>query len=397
VTWTFQLAARDGQPLGELRNATSRSLNFPLNRTPRLTFSVDAAHPHATKFLDTDLILVKAYDDTTGEKTLRFCGPVTGYQKVRNSDGGKLAVVCAGVQWRLDRRLLGQSPTGTTFGTSSVTRLDRGEMMGRAIDALNSGENINIFTQADDTGIRRGTITPSSTTFVSDWRYKPSSEAFVELASTLDGPDWEIVPVEPAHDATGVQIGALNVSAAIGSLKPNAVFEFGTGRYNVAEWNDIGDATTIADRAVNLPPGFPDNATDDVVAWQDDVQRAARGLYEVVVSSDVQTADLRTKLVQSTVAVRGRPRRVIAFSPVAEDSSLPIEQRRVPRLFTDYIVGDTIPFRAVEHFPVYDVGGTVVDTVGHKTADELMRVFGATIDLDDNGTASTTLVLQNDL
>jgi hypothetical protein len=408
--WTLVLTNRNGAPLGELRNASNRSLRFPLNRTPTVSFQIDAAHPFAPWFLDVDKVLLKAYDDSTGSRVLRFYGPVVGYEKTRNAQGGTMTVTAAGVQWRLDHRLVGKSDAtlaGATYGTTSLSLLDRGEIMGRTIDALNTGDSVNIFTFTADTGIRRGTIAASSSTYVGPWRYKPAGEVFAELSGTLDGPDWEVAPTEPVNDGVGVlaggftvgvgvQIGALNVAAAIGSPQPNVAFEFGTGQYNVAEWKDIGDANTLANGAINLSSGFPDNATQGIVASSDTVSMADRGVYETVVAADLVTDDLRTKLVQEHVRIRKVPRRIVQFSPIAEDSAASIQNRRVPCLFADYIVGDTIRFRAVERFPVFDTAGTVVSTAAIPTVDLLMRVFAAEISLDDNGVASTSLTLQQD-
>jgi hypothetical protein len=340
--------------------------------------------------------MLKAYDSSSGSKVLRFLGPIVGYDKTRNEAGGTIAFTAAGIQWRLDRRRIGKATAGATFGTSSLSLLDRGEMMGRIVDALNSGEATNIFTDAADTGIRRGTITASSSTFVGPWRYKVASEANSDLSGTLDGPDYQVRPVEPATDAIGVQLGALDVMAAIGQLQANVAFEFGGGKANVAEWHDVGDASTLCNRAISLPSGYPDNANDVPIQWDDSAAITDRGLYEDVIPGDVITSDLRTKLVQDAVRVRKIPRRVIAFTPVAEDASLSIDQRRLPRLFVDYSPGDTIRFRATETFPVRDTSGTVIGVTSVQTVDVLMRVFVAQVDIDDGGVATTSLALQSD-
>lgn len=394
--WTLVLTDRAGNSLGELRNASGRSLRFPLNRTPTLTFTVRADHPFAASFTDLDKVLVKAYDDSTGTKTLRFYGPVVGRDKTRNAQDGVIPISAAGVQWRLDRRLIGQNINGATFGTTSLSTLDRGEIMGRTIDALNAGESTNIWTIAGDTGIRRGTITASSSTYVTDQRYTTAGTFLAGLSATLDGPDWQIRPTEPVTDAQGVQIGLLDVSAAIGTSQPNVAFKFGGNDGNVAEWKDTGDATGLCNRAVNLPSGWPDTATQAVQTWQDAPSIADRGLYEAVIPGELQSDDLRLKLIQENVRVRKVPKRVIAFTPVAEDSSAPIEQRRVPRPFADYNVGDVVRFRATERYPVTDVLGTVIDYLQSPTVDVLVRVFAIQIDLDDNGVASTTVALQDD-
>ena len=394
--WSFVLTDRQGNSLGELRNATGRSIRFPLNRTPTFNFAIQADNPFATSLVNLDKILVKAYDDSTGSKTLRFYGPVVGRDKTRNASGGVLPISAAGVQWRLDRRLIGQNILGATFGTTSLSLLDRGEIMGRTIDALNAGESTNIWTVAGDTGIRRGTITASSSTYVTDQRYVAAGTFLAGLSASLDGPDWQIRPTEPVMDAQGVQIGLLDVSAAIGTSQPNVAFEYGTGQRNVAEWKDTGDATGLCNRAINIPSGWPDTATQQPLVWSDAAAIADRGLYEAAIPGELQSDDLRLKLIQENVRVRKVPKRIIAFTPVAEDSSAPIEQRRVPRPFADYNVGDVVRFRAIERFPVTDTLGTVLTYSESPTVDLLLRVFAIQIDLDDNGVAQTTVALQDD-
>jgi hypothetical protein len=174
------------------------------------------------------------------------------------------------------------------------------------------------------------------------------------------------------------------------------VFAFGTPPNNVSEWNDVGDSSSLANRAISLPTGFPDNATSSFISWLDDPSIATRGLHETVVTADLVTDDLRTKLVQENVRVRKTPRRVISFTPVAEDSTASIDQRRGQRLFVDFNVGDVIPFRAVERFDVTDTSGMVIGQNEVPTVDLLMRVFAAELVIDDQGVAQPTLTLIND-
>lgn len=396
--WSFVLTDRAGNPLGELRNATTRSLRFPLNKTPTFNFTIQADNPFATALVDLDKILVKAYDDSTGTKVLRFYGPAVGRDKTRNASGGTIPISAAGAQWRLDRRLIGQNIAGATFGSTSLAPVDRGEIMGRTIDALNQGEITNIWTIAGDTGIRRGTIVASSNTYVTDQRYVAAGGFLAGLSATLDGPDYVFRPTEPIVDSVGVQIAALDVAPAIGANQPNVAFKFGGPDGNVAEWKDTGDATGLCNRGVNLPSGFPDTAsTQSPIIWQDTASTADRGvLYEAVIPGELQSDDLRLKLVQENVRVRKVPKRVIAFTPVAEDPSAPIATRRVPRPFADYNVGDTVVFRAIEVFPVTDTSGTVIAYGEVKTVDLLVRVFAIQIDLDDNGVAQTAVALIDD-
>jgi hypothetical protein len=361
-----------------------------------MTGRIDTNHPLAQRILDGDLTILSGYDLTVQAEPL-FQGPIVGYQKTRNAQGGQIQFTAAGAGWYLSHRLIGQSNAGATFGTTALSLLDRGEIIGRIVDACNNGEAVNVFAPlGNNTTIRRGTITASSNTYVSGWTYKNAWEAITDLSSTLDGPDIRVRPVEPFTDATGVVLGLIDVVPAIGSTQPNAVFAFGTAPYNVSEWTDVGDSSTLANRAVNLPSGFPDNATDQPVVWPATWIDDGRGLHETVVAADLVTADLRLKLVQEHVRVRKTPRRVISFTPTAEDSTASIDQRRGQRLFVDFNVGDTIPFRAVERFDVTDASGMVVGQNEVSTVDLLMRVFAAELAIDDQGVAQPTLTLQFD-
>jgi hypothetical protein len=189
----------------------------------------------------------------------------------------------------------------------------------------------------------------------------------------------------------------LDVAPAIGTTQPNVAFKFGGPDGNVAEWKDTGDATGLCNRGVNIPSGWPDTATQQPIVWQDTAATTDRGvLYEAVIPGELQSDDLRLKLVQENVRVRKVPKRIIAFTPVAEDPSAPIETRRVPRPFADYNVGDVVHFRAIERFPVLAVDGTVQGYTETPTVDLLVRVFAIQIDLDDAGVAQTAVALQDD-
>lgn len=395
MAWSFIVRNRAGSALGELRNVHDRNIRFPWLKTPTMTGRIDANHPLAQRITDGDLTILSGYDQTI-QATPMFQGPVIGYQRTRNAQGGQITFTAAGAGWYLDHRLIGKSNAGATFGTTSLSLLDRGELIGRTIDACNAGDATNIFTDSGNTTIRRGTITASSSTYVSDARYKVASELISDLSATLDGPDIQVRFVEPFTDATGLVLGLMDVAPALGTVQPNVVFAFGTPPYSVVEWNDVGDSNTLANRAVNLPSGFPDNATAQPITWDDAPSIAARGLYETVVAADLVTDTLRTTLVQEHVRIRKVPRRIISVTPAAEDSTAPASERRVPRYGLDYRGGDVVTFRAVERFDVTDTSGTVIGQSEVATADLLVRVFAAELAIDDNGVAAVTPTLQYD-
>lgn len=381
-----------GVPLGELRQATGRHLRFPLCRIPTFAFTVQTDNPRAADCMNLDRTLVKVYDDFSGVKTLRMLGPIVAAEKVRGPNGGSIACTAAGVGWRLGHRLIGKSAVGATMGTSNLGLSYRGEIVGRMLDALNDGEAINVFTDKGDTGIRRGSIENTTLDYVGPWRYKPADEVIGEMSAGLDGFDWEIAPTEPVADSRGVQLGVLNIAAAIGTLKPDVIWEAGTGRKNVDTWRDVNDAGTLCNRGVNLPPGYPDNATQQPIELSDDPSIAARGLHEAVIPGDLVVDPLRSKLVQDHVRIRRVPRRIITFDPIAEDQPPAGQPRRVPRFGVDFVVGDIMPFRAVELVQLIDtVTGAVVAYQETKTVDALFRAFVVDLDIGDDEVVKPSL------
>lgn len=345
MTWTTVLADRaTGQSIGELRDVTARRWKRVLNRPVTVSWTARADNALAAQMLELDLVLAKFYEDSTGDDVLRFIGPQVSFEKARDSSGGTIAVVGQDAFWRLGHRLIGQSAAGSSFGTV-LAPIDKGSIAAQVLAEANANF---------DTGIRLGTVLASSTGY-GTYTYKEADQIIAELSATLGGFDWNLVPVEPAADALGLQIGRLDIGPAIGTVLPDIVWEFGTGKANVASFRDVGDATALCNRAFNLPSGFPDTTTapSTVLVSQDNASIVERGLHEALVSADLLVDVLRRALIDEHVAVRKRPRRVITFQPIAEEPTGTTDgTRRVPRLFADYDVGDIVRFRAVERVTI---------------------------------------------
>jgi hypothetical protein len=204
--------------------------------------------------------------------------------------------------------------------------------------------------------------------------------------------------VEPTADALGVQLAALDVAPAIGSLRRDAVFEYGAGRRNVPSFKDVGDSGILANDAWHLPAGYPDTAAGIPLEATDSASIAARGLHETVVAANVTTDPLRTQLLADHVAVRKQPRRTITFDVIRDPDPVgtPVTQRRVPRPFIDYDVGDVVPFRAVELVELRDSSGTVIGQTPTTTVDALFRVWAMEIAPDALAGEKVSLTLQED-
>lgn len=394
--WLLVATDRAGTSLGEVRQAEGRGFRKSLNRGRSLRGTIRATNSLAGNITAGDTTLIKAYDDRSGVKLLRHNGPVSGSNKSVDERGaGKIAWTSADPSWRLLTRLIGKSLTGASFGTA-VALVDRGAVMQQIINALNRGDAGPIYTAKDDTGIRapNSGITVSGQNYFGPWRWYPAASAFAQLASGIDSPDWELMPTEPTPDADGVQIASLRVAPSIGQIRQDAVFEFGAGRKNVKSFEIVSDPGIVANDVAHLPSGFPDNATQAVIEQTDAASIALRGLHEDALTEEVLTDALRTALVQDHLAIRRQPRRTIQFTLVrdVQPYDMPLADRRVPRPFADYDVGDVVPFRATELVEVYDAAnGKVAGYVESKTVDAYFRVFTMDIAINDDDSEDVTL------
>jgi hypothetical protein len=386
VTWVPVLTDRVGNPLGELHDIDGRTLRRSLSRPATSAWTMRATHPLARYCLDCDLTRVKWYERLGGIDSLRFHGPIASYEKTRDANGGSLALTAADpFAVTLPKRLLGVGAQGASYATALAPE-PRGDIAAAMLADANA---------RGDTGLRIGTVEPTPDGYAGPYFFAPADQAISDLSTGFGVFDWWVQPTEATPDALGVGIGLLNIYTAKGATLDDVVFEFGTGKKNVESWRDVGDATGNANRVYGLPPGYPDNATQAVVSQQDAASIDERGLYEVAISTDFQVDALRQSLVDEHVAVRKRPRRVITFQPVAQDpDDTPLADRRVPRAFTDYDIGDVVHFRAREAFPQIDPStGQVLGMVAVTTVDDLFRVFVIDLSIDASGQAKATVTL----
>jgi hypothetical protein len=403
--WDIIVCDRQGNNLGEVLFATSRVFHFPLRGNSTASFTIDATHPLAPIVARVGSVLVKVYEQSTGARKIRFCGPVTQAERVWENGRGSVAVVASGPLWTLERRYVGENTPGATFGTSATVSLDRGELLARMIEALNGlqDNNATIIAASGDTGIRRGNISSSSSmTVTPPWIFRKASDVVAEVTASLDAPDWEIEPIEPTPDAVGLAIGRLNVAPIIGDDAPQAAWEFGTGRHNVGTFREAITADGIAQRIVVPPPGFPSGSPGEAIAYNETTEATTQslndyGLLESVVDSGIDSWDMRRVLAAQHGTVRARPKRVITFTPVSEDQAVAESDRRVPRLFADYKPGDFVPFRAVTPIEVIDEDGNILDYGVSPYLDVVTRVYSATVSISDVGVVSTELQVVSDV
>jgi hypothetical protein len=212
------------------------------------------------------------------------------------------------------------------------------------------------------------------------------------IARTFDNPfqalytgpqsfDFEIAPQEPAADTVPYPgnlpvIGNLNVQTQIGTVKPNAIFEYGSGSRSAKKYTRITNREGMTNQAYVLPPGFPDNSDIRISTNWTSIETDNRGALVEVIPSDVSDSQLRQALADAHQRIRGVPRQVITFEPTSTG----------PQFGTDYIVGDFVTGRAT----------VTVNGVKSTRFSATFRVYGVEITVDEEGRAETipTLVVE---
>lgn len=365
--WNFVLGDLvDGAPIGELGNAFERKLRHAFNaRLKTASTRIRLDNRYAADVM-TGATLLKVYEDDD----LRFVGVQQTAEEVAEGDGASIAASWADPYARLQARNLGQSAAGYVDGTALAPK-DKTALVANMLDAANASAY---------TGIDRGTITNVGTSsFVEYTPYKPAAEGIAEVVNNLDGPDVEVVPVEPVAVAAGLRLALMNVVPVVGQHRPDAVFEYGHGRRNVASYRRSIDLSAMLNRGFVLPSSQAPDAA--VLSSSDATSQATYGVYEGVVPTDLVSDDLRQRLVDEHVRVRKAPRQQITFAPTRNDPSLP---GRVPQYGVDFFLGDTVPFRAVD--PVSE----------EVRVDGVLRVYAVDWDIDENGTGIPSFTLTQD-
>jgi len=367
MAFVYVLTNLAGIARSELPGAFGKRVGLTLSSIATAGVTVRGDHPDADFLLECDSLLKVYETDVPGRTTplLHFHGRQVAAEEAADAGGTgpTVAATFADPGWLLTRRLIGKTAGGYSRGTA-LAPIARGTIITELLAATNAEGN---------TGTRIGTVGATAATSVAGWFYKPLLEAIAELCATLDGPDWRIRPIE--YDAGS--FGELDVTDPIGQNRPDAIFEYGDGLFNVRSYKRPVTLEGAANRLYSIPPGGPDNATQAVLTEENAASQAIRGILEATLATDLQVEELRRRLAQHHVAIRQGPRQVISFDPVRGLDG------RVPRVGVDFNVGDTITFRAsVER------DGTIA-----RRINALFRVYGVELAVDTEGAATPTLTV----
>ena len=375
--WDWILADLDGTRLGELTRASQRTWDRNLNAPATCKFQIRMDDPQANLVLFEDLLLL-VYKD----RYLRFVGDVTSAEESHSGQGyGTVVATATDALWRLDHRLLGKDFSGLggySDGTALVP-LMKAFIARRAVERVQGAVGTN-YDAGGDAGIRFYPFQyESSVGFVGPLFFKSTLELLMEMGATLDGYDFTLDPVPPTADSQGTAIGWLKISDALGQERPEAIFEYGSGRYNVLSYQRQIDRAGLANVAYNLPTNWPASvaapeagvpAASVVYSFnQDSID--ARTRHETLVQDDLGAGSdvMRQQLVDLHISLRKQPRQIITFSPGLD----------APKFGEDFDIGDIVTFRA---------------RVGRQVrVNALFRVYGVGVALGEEGQEVQTLTV----
>lgn len=352
-------------------NASQKQYSYHLNAGRQAQFTINIDNPVANFLLNSDS-LIKVYRQTKVSKTweLLMVGDTIHAEESGQGDLGLLTVVAADPWWRLQRRLIGMDVNGigqgVGFTAGSPTGLvDIGAIIMFILGSLNTAFN---------TGISAGTYATSTTSYLGPVYAQNAGDIIQQLCNTLGGPDFAIIPNEPTGGAMpATTIGTLNVYNPLGSIFNNTVFEYGTGQRNTATYDRILSKDGLANYLFSPPQGFPDVPAlgDTMVSAIDLTSVGAIGLYEDIVQGDVISQPLRQELCNEYLAIRGRARQQITFTPTVD---CPLDYG------VDYDTGDVVVARAFVPGSGYRYNGYA-------------RIYGVDIAVDDNDAETPALTL----
>jgi hypothetical protein len=364
ANWRFVLTNQQFVPVGEILNADERQVSILLNKLDTASFKMRLDNPLV------DLIAANASGYIKGYRNgvLRFYGPIISGEEVGDSTTASFVVNSASPGWIFTKRYIGKSSTGNA--TYATVATDRGQIVGGFLDALNL---------EDDTHIQRGEIMTSASaiTYIGG-PYAFMSACIAELSNSFDGFDWRIDPIDNFSGGvvTGSKIGALTTDDVIGIDQPDAVFEWGCGRYNMASYQRSVNRETQANSVFHNASAGPDAPGYPTINHKDLDSIAEWGLMEDVAVGDLTLPDLRTGLAMEHVAIRRQPRKIINFVPHVDDGT-----GRVPSYGDDYVVGDRVRGRG-------EYNGVV-------RFDGVFRVYGVQFTIDKNGVERVSLTLED--
>jgi hypothetical protein len=303
---------------------------------------------------------------------VKMVAEVQSVEYVGDQGEHTLAVTAMSSMWvRLAKALVGKGYEGLKGPTSAT---DQGTWLAGGAGSVLAG--INAESSAHTWITTNGTITASGNISGGVWRYTPLMDIIQELSASTSGFDFWQDYTDPRNGSVGTaSAGSLNIAPVKGTTKNDVVFEYGTENPNSQSYRFLVDVQHQINRAISLPPSFPDSKGLPIVTKNEAFSQAAFGVREEVISTELSNATLRGNIAQAHVDLRAFTRKIFEIQPMPGKTA----ERKVPEALIDYVVGDTVRGR------VKDRNKTLIDA--------LVRVYGITVEPQDDGVQVDTLTL----
>lgn len=365
--WHYILTDGFGARVGEITNAYEREFTSALSKPATASFQVrkdNEVIPYL--FSQTEDYFLQIWQGGT----IRFWGPIlTANYVSQDNSPVSVAVTAADPMWYMTKRYAWK-PESNGYLVSG----DKITMAELLIQYQWERHSFRI-------GNPGGQLSGNTGTYLAG-PFKEGLAVINDLAQGFDGFDWYIEPLATAQaTTTGANqplLGLFRAAAVIGSNKPNAVFEYGTGRRNMRGMNFLSDQTTRANVAWNVSElGSEATAANPspYIVKQDATNWGRYGLFEDMAElSNVAIIAMREQYTQEMVNVRKNKRRVLSMTSDFDDGT-----GRVPTFGTEYWLGDTVTAHAVDE--------------GFTLFSGLARVYAVQVKLNNAGTASFTPIL----
>lgn len=390
IYWKFVLCDLNGKAISSLQPiATERQLSFPLNRPARCSFTVPSDNVLVNQTYDGDGLplldvgcrTIKAFRKTeTSAWVLRFNGIVWDLQDSGDVNAARTRVNCFDSMQMLTRRLVraadGKIYKTVHFNGGSITGM-RGDQIAKAMvdrtiqyaGPCGISTALGVFSEA-----------PKQTASFDQEYVAP---ALIKLCDTglLD------VSFTPLDREDGI-LNAFSAMPRRGFDRFSVVISYAAPGKSAYQYDRTRSMDTFAND-IRLWGGnttgplthIDETYKDAILAGQASASIATYNRYEdAQVLSDVKRPELVEALAEEEFALRQQPRDLLTVLPLPGQSPTP---------FTQYFLGDTIRVVASLGRADQPDGPRARSSIG-SISTALQRVYGVTVDVDDNGVERVT-------
>lgn len=336
VEWRFYLAdSQTMDRIGDLtRWASGKNLEVSLNRPGSLGFSMHLSGPYVDQ-----IIPIKNCVIAEKNNKVVWSGPI--WSRQRDFGTSRMNVNCVGWFQLLHKRFLGEEKTFKNTADGQI-----------AFELLDYANSQSISGTPYPTVITKGTNTSLVKRDVKYELHQNIGQAIESLIEIENGFDYEIDPV-----TRKMNIRSWNEFAD----RTDVIFGYNWGPRNLQSFSDSAQADDLANQYLVL-------GKNGIAEAHDDESLPIYGLHQQVIAlTDVTDIKLLGAVAQAELAVFSKPTAIVEFTPKRREPN----SSTVPSIFENYQIGDKVYVTAKTH--------------GSEVINQAVRIFGASISIDESG------------